>query len=102
MGQGIIHNGYKYINGSQPWTLYYPLPPEPAFGDMSQINETIFLFNLTNDPFERNNIAEDNTDLVNQLQSMLDNAAETMGYMDMQSNTKQPDGDPTLHNNTYS
>ena len=98
---GIIHNGYKYINGTQPWTLYYPTPPESAYGNLSQVNDTIFLFDMEKDPFELNNIATENTELCTQMQSMIDNARVTMAYMDMQDGTKQPDGNPTLTNNTY-
>eukprot|EP01084_Bolivina_argentea_P257000 432883_1 len=107
--QGIIHNGYKYINDTQnygggsegQWTLYYPIPPKPAFGNMSEVNETIWLFDLNDDPYEWNNIATENNDLVNEMQQIVDNALNTMSYMSFQDATKQPDGAADLHNNTY-
>eukprot|EP01084_Bolivina_argentea_P169995 294603_1 len=101
---GLIHNGYKYIDGLQWGTLYYPIPPEMPYGNYSSINESVFLFNLTNDPYEKINIAHlsENQDLVNMFQNMLDNAQQNMGYMPMQSGGKQADGNPANFNNTYS
>ena len=98
---GVIYNGYKYINGTQPWTLYYPTPPQLPFGNESQVNDTVFLFDLNNDPYERNNIAMENKDLCVSMQAMIENAKEEMGYMDMQDGTKQAAGNPELFNNTY-
>ena len=102
--KGIIYKNMKYIYGKQFGTLYYPIPPQEPFGNWSSLNETVFLFNLTSDPYERNNLAHmtQYQQLIQQLQDMIDNAQETMQYMPMQNQSKQAAGNPKYFNNTYS
>merc|ERR1712031_96860 len=59
---------------------------------------TVFLFDLSKDPSERQNIALAFPDVVARLQNRLDQLAEpTTGYVDPQANSQGPRSLPAFH-----
>jgi hypothetical protein len=107
----IIQGDWKLING---WAGFYdgywsngPYEKEDvdasSQGPVSMGGDSVWLFNLKEDPQERKNVAIAHPDIVERLQIRLTELADKHnGYQDPQNNVPAVRSLPSLHNGTWS
>jgi len=98
---GVIDGDMKFFQGEQMYTAYFPCNGTYTPYDNTSDTDTVWLFNLKNDPGEYNNLAKDNPDLVKKYQNMIYDFIENDGYVPEQDDTMQIDSNPIFHNGVW-
>jgi arylsulfatase A-like enzyme len=106
----LIQGDWKLINGYSGfydgyWSNGPYLRTEADFytqGPVKMGGDSVWLFDLQNDPEERRNVAATNPSVVAQLQArLLELADPATGYRDPQNNVPSLRAQPSLHNGTW-
>jgi len=77
---GMIKGDWKYIHGNQPYNCYYPHPPQKI---ECLHNETVtdkYLFNISADPYESENLIEQYPEVAVYLRQLIVEDALSNGY----------------------
>ena len=98
-------NKFKFFEGKQcdlekiemPCIFYngfYPCDQSAPFERTEPETATQFLFDREKDPYEMNNIAANNKNLVKKYKNLIKAFVETDGYVEEQDRTTHPEADP--------
>jgi len=98
---GIIDGDYKYFQGEQMYTAYFPCNGTYIPYDNTSDTATEWLFNLKTDPYEYNNIASTNPNLVSKYKLMIQDFIKNEGYIQEQSNKFYPEAAPKQHDGVW-
>lgn len=98
----LIDGGHGAYDGYWSNTPYTHTGPD-ADGQSSVVQEeTVYLFDLLQDPEERKNVAQTNTEVVSQLLKRLTELSDpSNGYVSPQKNIPSVRSLPKLHNGTW-
>eukprot|EP01084_Bolivina_argentea_P015801 29607_1 len=97
---GLVDGEYKYFQGPQLYTGYFPCDQSAVYENTSETVKE-WLFNIYTDPFETNNLAATNTDLVVKYQKMIADYVKNGGYMPEQDATQHPQGQASNNNGIW-
>ena len=95
----LIDGDYKYIQGMQLFTAYFPCNASPYGNDSASVTE--FLFDLKNDKNETTNLVDQYPDLVMKYKDMIADYVQGDNYRKEQSQFIYPESLPSKHNGAW-
>ena len=98
---GIIDGNMKYFHGEQLYTAYFPCNGTYIPYDNTSDSGTVWLFDLSTDPGEYNNLAASNPQLVKKYQQMIRDFIENDGYEPEQDATYHHEAAPARNNGSW-
>ena len=97
---GLIDGNLKFFQGKQLYDPYFPC--NGSYVENIEAGSTFeWLFDLNIDPFEYNNIAEDNPELVSEYKAIIDDFIQNGGYMEEQGNYIDENALPKNNNGVW-
>eukprot|EP01084_Bolivina_argentea_P304522 525929_1 len=99
----IINGSWKYINYTKMESAYYSENGWYLCNGSSEYAEPqhLYLFDIKNDPFEKNNLIHQNRDVAIELENMIQYQIHFGDYYPEQDSTIYVESEPQYHNGTW-